>query len=332
MTNETGTTKKLSAREMFARAGSFYKMPLADIAKVVLAQDATEGPLSGMVHRKIDLEHADNLKALIRANGFNENAWPVYVFHDGVLYAAKGNHRTKALQMLAAEGWDGIDEVKFTIEDSKKTEEDRVIELWTDNAQKGLGMPVQAEVVYELYRITKNKRRVAERLNITEVTVDNMLEYHTQVPEEMKEMVKEEKVAPSLALQVFREEGRDGAAASQRLTDAFERVVAENAAKQATKKGKKEKAPKVTEKALRKAPKVVAIPDDLAHLTANTEDLMNHLRDITELAQRALRVLKAEAAKGNGDADEVAFELESCLEYGNRKGYAKVEEQAEAAE
>lgn len=329
--------KKASARDLFARSGSFFKMPLAQVREVILAQDAKEGPLVGVPFRALDMEHAENLKNLIKANGFNENSWPVYTFFEGKLYASKGNHRTKALQMLAEEGWDGIEEVKFTIEDHRKTDEDRIIELWTDNAQKGLGMPVQAEVVYELYRITKNKKRVAERLAITEVTVDNMLEYHTQVPTEIKEMVKEEKVAASTALATFREEGRDGEAAKARLAEAFERVIAEQAAKQ-SKKGRPVKAPKVTEKHLKatRAPKApVVIPEEFAALvapqnTGDAEDLMNHMRDLAEIASRALAVLKAAAEAGNADADEVAFELESVLEYGNRKGYAKVS--AEAAE
>jgi hypothetical protein len=166
-----------------------------------------------------------------------------------------------------------------------------------------------------------------------------MLEYQNLLPSEIKEMVQKEEVSASTALATFREEGRDGEAARKRLADAFEAAIAEQAAKVAAKKVKKgdeDKKVKVTNKHLKASRTVIAIPDEYASLlptpNADMEEVMNHLRDLTELAQRALKVLQVEAAKGNTDADEVSFELGSALEYGNRKGFAKLNETAEAAE
>lgn len=338
MTTETNT-KFRSARDMFKRSGNHYTMPFADIVNVVLAKDATEGPMSEIPNREYDEAHAQNLAALIRQNGFNEESWPVFVFHQEKLYAYVGNHRTGALQILARDGFDGIPNVKFSIVDMKtKSPEDHIISLWTSNLQKGLGTHDQAKVVHALYRISKDKAHVAKSLNITVQTVDNMLEYNNQVPAEIKAMVVEGTVSASTALSTFREEGRDGEAAKKRLAEAFEAAIAEQAAKVAAKKvkkGEEGKKAKVTEKHLKATRKVVAIPDEYASLlpngNASMEDVMNHLRDLTELAQRALKVLKTEAAKGNTDADEVAFELESSLEYGNRKGYAKTEQPEDVA-
>jgi hypothetical protein len=327
-------TKFRSAREMFKRSGNHYTMPFNDILNVILAKDATEGPMVDIPHREYDEEHAQNLAALIRQNGFNEESWPTFVFHQEKLYAYVGNHRTSALQMLARDGFDGIPNVKFTIVDMKtKSPEDHIISLWTSNLQKGLGMPDQAKVVHALYRISKDKSHVAKSLNITVQTVDNMLEYNNQVPDEIKQMVKEEKVSASTALSTFREEGRDSEAAKKRLADAFEAAIAEQAAKVAAKKVKKSeeaKKVKVTERHLKATRKVVSIPDEYASLLPNhgpnVEDLLAHLRDLTEVANRALKVLKTEASNGNMEADEVAFELDSLLEQGNRKGFTKAAE------
>jgi hypothetical protein len=337
---EASTNKFRSARDMFKRSGNHYTMPFADIVNVILAKDAHEGPMATLPKREYDVTWAQTLADSIEANGFDDDAWPTFVFHHEKLYAYSGNHRTGALQILAVKGFDKMPVVKFSILDMKTmSPEDHWVHLWNANRQKNLGVPDQAIVVAEMMKFSKDKAYVAKRLAITVQTVDNMLEYQNLLPSEIKEMVQKEEVSASTALATFREEGRDGEAAKKRLADAFEAAIAEQAAKVAAKKVKKGdegKKAKVTEKHLKASRTVVAIPDEYASLLPNgsdkMEEVVNHLRDLTELAQRALKVLKTEADKGNKDADEVAFELESSLEYGNRKGYTKADETAEAAE
>jgi hypothetical protein len=340
--------KSRPIREIFKRSGNFYKIPFSEVVDVVLAQEAQEGPLSEVVFRPLVIEHAERLKTMIRSGGFKKNHWPELTYFNGKLYVEKGNHRVWALRELAKEGWDGLDEVLFTMSDPNRTKETRIFEIFTDNVQQNLGMDVQAKVIYDLYEINNDKKRIADRLGISVQTVDNMLEYHTQLPDELKAAVVDGKVSASTALATFREEGRDGEAAKKRLAEAFEAAIAEQAAKVAAKKvkkGEEGKKAKVTEKHLKATRKVVSIPDDYASLipqqAGSMEDILEHLRDLTEVANRALKVLKTVAddlAKDeattllSSQADEVAFELDSLLERGSRKGYAKTEEAAEAAE
>ena len=334
----TDPAKSRSAREMFKRSGNDYQMPFNDVLNVVLAKDAHEGPMATLPKREYDEAWAQTLADSIEANGFDDDAWPTFVFWHEKLYAYAGNHRTGALQMLAAKGFDKIPNVKFTILDLKtRSPEDHWVSLWNSNRQKNLGVPDQAHVVAEMMKFSKDKAYVAKRLAITVQTVDNMLEYQNLLPSEVKQMVIEEKVSASTALSAFREEGRDGESAKKRLAEAFETAIAEQAAKVAAKKVKKGdegKKAKVTEKHLKATRKIVAIPDEYASLLppapGNMEDMLNHFRDLTELSARALKVLKHVAEDGvnqtiSDEADEVAFELESVLEYGARKGYAKSE-------
>jgi len=343
---DANTTKHRSARDMFARSGNHYTMPFNDILNVILAKDAYEGPMASLPKREYDETWAQTLADSIEANGFDDDAWPTFVFWQEKLYAYAGNHRTGGLQILARKGFDKIPKIKFSILDLKtKSPEDHWVSLWNSNRQKNLGVPDQAHVVAEMMKFSKDKAYVAKRLAITVQTVDNMLEYQNLLPEEIKEMVKEEKVSASTALATFREEDRDSEAAKKRLADAFEAAIAEQAAKVAAKKVKKgeEKKVKVTEKHLKQTRKVVAIPDEYASLLPsnghNVEDLLSHLRDLAEVANRALKVLKHVAEDGvnqtiSDDADMVAFELDSLLEQGNRKGFTKAAEaiSEEAAE
>jgi hypothetical protein len=309
-------TKFRSAREMYARSGNHYTMPFADILNVILAKDATEGPMSELPKREYDETWAQTLADSIEANGFDDDAWPTFVFWQEKLYAYAGNHRTGGLQILARKGFDKIPKIKFSILDLKtKSPEDHWVSLWNSNRQKNLGVPDQAHVVAEMMKFSKDKAYVAKRLAITVQTVDNMLEYQNLLPEEIKEMVKEEKVSASTALATFREEDRDSEAAKKRLADAFETAIAEQAAKVAAKKvkkGEEGKKVKVTEKHLKATRKTVSIPDEYASLLPNNghnvEDLLSHLRDLAEVAARALKVLKTEASNGNMAADEGAFE------------------------
>ena len=340
---DTTNTKHRSARDMFKRSGNDYQMPFNDILNVILAKDAVDGPFVEMKlpKREYDEAWAQTLADSIEANGFDEDAMPTFIFWHEKLYAYTGNHRTGALQLLARNGFDKIPSIKFKILDLKNMRpEDHWVHLWNSNRQKNLGVPDQAHVVAEMFAFSKDKAHVAKRLAITIQTVDNMLEYNNLLPEEIKERVRKEEVSASTALSTFREEGRDSDAARKRLADAFEVAIAEQAAKVAAKKVKKgeEKKVKVTEKHLKATRTVVAIPEEYASLLPsngpNVEDLLAHLRDLTEVANRALKVLKTEASNGNMAADEAAFELESTLEYGNKKGYTKAAEAVseEAAE
>jgi hypothetical protein len=327
-------TKFRSARDMFKRSGNHYTMPFNDILNVILAKDAAEGPMVTLPKREYDEAWAQTLADSIEANGFDDDMWPTFVFHQEKLYAYSGNHRTGGLQILARKGFDKIPSVKFSILDLKTmSPEDHWVHLFNANRQKNLGVPDQANVVSEMFKFSKDKAHVAKRLAITVQTVDNMLEYANLLPEEIKEMVKREEVMPSTALAAFREEGRDGEAAKKRLADAFEAAIAEQAAKVAAKKVKKGsegKKPKVTEKHLKATRTVVSIPDEYASLLPssgpNVEDLLAHLRDLTEVASRALKVLQDQASNGNMEADEVAFELDSLLQRGNVKGFTKAAE------
>jgi hypothetical protein len=337
------TTNKLrGAREMFKRSGNHYTMPFADIVNVILAKDAHEGPMATLPKREYDETWAQTLADSVEANGYDDDAWPTFVFHHEKLYAYSGNHRTGALQILARKGFDKMPVVKFNILDLKTmSPEDHWVHLWNANRQKNLGVPDQAVVVAEMMKFSKDKAYVAKRLAITVQTVDNMLEYQNLLPSEIKEMVQKEEVSASTALATFREEGRDGEAAKKRLADAFEAAIAEQAAKVATKKvkkGEEGKKAKVTEKHLKASRTVVSVPDEYASLLPtngpNVEDLLTHLRDLAEIAQRALKVLQDQASNGNMEADEVAFELEGLLQRGNVKGFTKAAEEIseEAAE
>ena len=313
---EVEESKALSSnpRNYYDRAGGpFLKMPFQDILKVTLAPDATEGPYADLLSRPIDWEHVDSLAEKIRAHGFLANQWPTFFFEPGgKLTVSKGNHRTAALQKLAREGFDQIPEVLFYIENKRKTDEDLVAELWLDNDAKDLDQDTKAKVAYTLWKfMNQNVKRVADKLAISTTQVENLLAYN-KIPDDIKAMVKNGTSAASNILEAYKQAGENADDTRAILNAALEKAVASGKAKITAKHVKKAKAPTRTK----------IVQTDVEDFIQNgaSEDAQEFVSDLADLAKRAMAVLKA-MAETNPDADEVAFELESLLERGERKGF-----------
>ena len=310
---EVDESKALSSnpRNYYDRAGGpFLKMPFADILKVTLAPDA-----EGYLFREIEWDAVDSLAENIRHNGFMPNQWPTFFFEPGgKLTVSKGNHRTAALQKLAREGFDKIPEVLFYIENKRKTDEDLVAELWLDNDARDLDQDTKAKVAYTLWKFNnQNPRKVAERLGISVTAVDNLLAYN-KIPDDIKAMVKNGTSAASNILEAYKQAGENADDTRAILNAALEKAVASGKAKITAKHVKKAKAPTRTK----------VVQTDVEDFIQNgaSEDAQEFVSDLADLAKRAMAVLKA-MAETNPDADEVAFELESLLERGERKGFIK---------
>lgn len=220
-----GRPESNNARDYFARSGTYLAMPFADIGKVILAPDATEGVAATLFSRDIDREHVARIAGSIKANGFLKDKWPTFYFERGRLTVAKGNHRTAALQLLLEEGWEGLEEVLFTTEDRRKTEEDAIAEVWLDNDGLGLSMEKKAECVYRLHRLNANIKRIAEKLSISESYASKLLDYHT-MPEELKAIAKSGDMAGTEVLKTYQRHERDATETKAVIVAAVEEAKA----------------------------------------------------------------------------------------------------------
>lgn len=330
MTTETATNfhsflteDKKNIRDIFKRSGNHYTMPFMDILKVKLAQDATEGPAS-YFFRRINEEKAQEIAASMREHGVFDDKWPTFHFYKGELHGAKGNHRLRALQIIANEGGlEGLDTVKFYVDDKAKTPEDVMAEVLLDNNGANLTYQEKAELVYGLYHRMKSAGKVAKKLAMTEQAVSQLLEYHTQVPEEAKEIVNSGQMAGSSVLTIYREAGRDAEVTKERLDAALAVAMERAKAKNPNVDAKKVR---VTEKHVKEAvkrsnPKRDAIHLDLQQFAnGDVSPAQECIDELAEVTRRAIALLK-QIGEGNSDAESMVFEMEGVLERAGRKGF-----------
>lgn len=311
-------------RDIFKRSGNHYTMPFMDILKVKLAQDTTEGPAS-YFFRKINEEKAQEIAASMREHGVFDDKWPTFHFYKGELHGAKGNHRLRALQIIAQEdgGLEGVESVKFYIDDKKKTQEDVMAEVLLDNNGANLSYQEKAELVYGLYHRMKSAGKVAKKLAMTEQAVSQLLEYHTQVPDEAKEIVNSGQMAGSSVLTIYREAGRDKEVTKERLDAALAVAMERAKAKNPNVDAKKVR---VTEKHVKEAvkrsnPKREAVHLDLQQFAnGDVSPAQECIDELGEVTRRAIALLK-EIGQGNSDAEAMVFEMEGVLERAGRKGF-----------
>ena len=312
-----------SARAVFKRSGNHFTMPFADILKVKLAQDVTEGPAS-YFFRKVDEDRAQEIAASMREHGVFDDKWPTFHWYKGELHGAKGNHRLRALHIIAeAGGLEGLDTVKFFIDDKNKTPEDVMAEVLLDNNGANLTYQDKAELVYRLYKIMKSAGKVAKKLAMTEQAVSQLLEYHTQVPEEAKEIVNSGQMAGSSVLTIYREAGRDKEVTKERLDAALAVAMERAKAKNPNVDAKKVR---VTEKHVKEAvkrsnPKREAVHLDLQQFAnGDVSPAQECIDELAEVTRRAIALLK-EIGQGNSDTESMVFEMEGVLERAGRKGF-----------
>lgn len=170
-------------------------------------------------------QHIDDLARSIAANGVKD---PLKVFNkDGKLFVSNGHSRLlgtfRAIEVYGAE----VMSVPVMTEDRTANNADRILTQIVSNSGKPLTPFEQGTVFKKLHDLGWTEKQIAEKAAKSLTYVNQLLELQA-APEEIKTMIRQGKVAPTLAYQVIKATESDAEAVST-LSKAFE--VADEAGK-----------------------------------------------------------------------------------------------------
>lgn len=152
--------------------------------------------------------HVEQLAKSIAEIGLQK---PIVVrYEDGQVKLSDGESRLRgtllAIDKLGAE----IKTISATREDKRVSEAERVLGLITHNSGKPLTILEQAEVFNRLHKFKWTDAQIAKAIGLTAAHISSVMKLHA-APEEVKQIVREGKVAASLAINVVRDHGPEKA-------------------------------------------------------------------------------------------------------------------------
>ena len=123
----------------------------------------------------------------------------VDVMADGSFTLTDGHRRFKAFQLLAEQGHEGL--FKAILNGSKTTEEQRILQMFTTQDNKGLEPHEVAELINRLVNLGHTQSSVAKKIGKTPAYISQMLSFANEAPS-IKEEVKKGNLSVSSVLKL----------------------------------------------------------------------------------------------------------------------------------
>lgn len=150
-----------------------------------------------------NIDHVNQLAQSIAAVGVQN---PLVVrYKDGKAILVDGESRLRAVKQAIKHGAD-IKTIPVIVEPAHTSEEDRIVELLTRNSGKQLNFLERGEVFARLKNFGWSDADIARKTGITQAHVSNIMALHS-APAPIRKMVAENKVAPTLAVEMIRTHG-----------------------------------------------------------------------------------------------------------------------------
>lgn len=233
-------------------------------------------------HLPENRQHLDELKCSIKLNGV---LVPLLVRCDGESRQAvlvDGECRLRAALELIEEGHEII--AVPTVQVQGNNEADRLMTCLTANTGKPLSKWEIGSAFKRLMAFGWDEAKIAEKMGQSERFVKESLEM-SDAPEEVKQMLSQEAVTPSLALKHLRSNGA-GAVGSLKTEVAKARAKA--------KPGKT----KVTAKRERKVKGIKLLPDEFSQVLKALKKAATSEKGFEELCKDAIEMLSAASNRG----------------------------------
>lgn len=152
-------------------------------------------------------EHVDQLARSIAEIGLQK---PIEVrYHGGDVYLTDGESRLRAV-LKAIEDGAPIQTIKAMRQDGKISDAERVLGLITHNQGKPLTPLEQCEVFSRLHKFGWTDAKIAKAVGLTAAHISGIMKLHTS-PEAVKQLIRDGKVAASMAINVVRDHGPEKA-------------------------------------------------------------------------------------------------------------------------
>lgn len=240
------------------------------------------------IHNQAYVEHVRSICESIKANGFYRDqplgGFVQKVGDKRVVFVYAGHSRMAATMLAIAEGTE-VAAVPVVIAPKGTTLEDLTFALIAGNNGKPLTFYESAIVVKRLASFNFPEEVIAQRTGLTPLAVTKRLEL-MGTPIELRQMVAEDKIAATLALEMFAKHGAD---VLVKLQEAEEQANSEGktkiTAKQANGVTKQMKFVKKSAPRLFEAVTTVQKDPGFQHLSKESQDLLNSL--LAEIAKRA---------------------------------------------
>lgn len=174
----------------------------------------------GINVRPINQEHVKELAESIRVHGVRDD---LLIFQDGEeIVLAHGEHRLRAVRLLQSQGVEiKLVPIKiFVGADGKKkpSPTDLIVFQFADNSTLPLTQIERAEGVRRLIVYGWTKEEIGQKIGLGVGQVSNLLTLSAVDPD-LKQMIEEKKVSPSLVAREVKSKGQEGA--RQSLTAAI---------------------------------------------------------------------------------------------------------------
>jgi hypothetical protein len=145
----------------------------------------------------------------ISVNGFDRTK-PIPGFvalEDGnnVIYAIGGHRRMEAVQRLIEDGME-IDAIPMVMKPRGTSMEDLTVDLYTDNESDPVDMLGQATAAKRMIGFGTPEKRIAERMGWSLEKVNDLLSL-ASAPSALRQLVAEEKVAATVAIDTIKKHG-----------------------------------------------------------------------------------------------------------------------------